>query len=134
MFIPNFIIAAAIVSMLGYGVSNINTNQMKNAVVEREQEVSMSMLQRGLASYYYTHSKTYPDALDKDTLIVMGLENLDISTFSYKLNPSGTYTLTYIKADGTEVGGEGGEAGGGSTGGGSTGGNSQHTGGTEGNK
>lgn len=124
MFIPNFIIAAAIVSMLGYGVSNINTNQMKNAVVEREQEVSMSMLQRGLASYYYTHSKTYPDALDKDTLIVMGLENLDISTFSYKLNPSGTYTLTYTKADGTEVGGEGGEAGGGS----------QHTGGTGGEK
>lgn len=119
MFMPNFIIAAAIVSMLGYGVSNINTNQMKNAVVEREQEVSMSMLQRGLASYYYTHSKTYPDALDKDTLIVMGLENLDISTFSYKLNPSGTYTLTYTKADGSQVGGEGGEAGNnGSTGGG----------------
>ena len=119
MFMPNFIIAAAIVSMLGYGVSNINANQMKNAVVEREQEVSMSMLQRSLASYYYTHSKTYPDALDKDTLIVMGLENLDISTFSYKLNPSGTYTFTYTKADGSQVGGEGGEAGNnGSTGGG----------------
>lgn len=127
MFIPNFIIAAAIVSMLGYGVSNINTNQMKNAVVEREQEVSMSMLQRGLASYYYTHSKTYPDALDKDTLIVMGLENLDISTFSYKLNPSGTYTLTYTKADGTEVGGEGGSTGGGSTG---DDGNREHVGGS----
>lgn len=100
MLMANFVIAATVVAMLGYGINNINSKQMQTAVTEKEREVSMAMLKRGLASYYYSHSSTYPDAVNRDVLRIMGLEGLDVTGFNYTLNADGTYTLIYSGGEG----------------------------------
>lgn len=96
MTLVNFVIGAVIITMFGYGVNNINTQQIKATVIEKEREVTMSMMAHGLSSYYYSHDGEYPDSINKDVLVVMGLQGLDLTGFEYFKNADGTYSFHYV--------------------------------------
>ena len=97
MTIAGFVIGAVIVTMFSYGLSNINPQQMKGAVAEKEREVTVSMMAHGLSSYYYSHDGEYPDEINKDVLEIMGLKELNLKGFEYKKNLDGTYSLRYVE-------------------------------------
>lgn len=96
MTIINLLVASAIVCMFGYGLNNVNTHQMRDSVSVKEREVSMAMLNHGLASYYYSHNGEYPDVINGDVLKLMGLERLNLTGFEYLRNSDGSYSLRYV--------------------------------------
>mgnify|MGYP004570509971 CR=1 FL=1 len=92
----DFIIGAVVVSMFSYGLNNINTQQVKTAVIEKERAVTMSMMTYGLSYYYYSHNKEYPDVINHDVLVIMGLQGLDLTGFEYLKLADGTYSFHYV--------------------------------------
>ena len=76
------LIALAIGSiMLSYNGSG--TTNIKNSVSDTFLTSNSVMLDKAIVSYYCNHHGALPDKLDADTLIVMGMEDIDLSNFTY---------------------------------------------------
>lgn len=76
------LIALAIGSiMLSYNGSG--TTNIKNSVSDTFLTSNSVMLDKAIVSYYCNHHGSLPDKLDADTLIVMGMQDMDLSKFKY---------------------------------------------------
>ena len=92
MFIKLIITLAIMLVMAG--LLPINSQSMKDSVLDKEIEIMATIIDRAVVSYYVSHTGVLPERLDENVLLIMGLDNIDMSPFSYEKADDNTFRLT----------------------------------------
>lgn len=92
MFIKLIITLAIMLVMAG--PLPINSQSMKDSVSDKEIEIMATIIDRAVVSYYVSHAGLLPDRLDENVLLIMGLNHIDLSPFSYEKTGDNTFKLT----------------------------------------
>ena len=100
MLIIKFLIALAIVLAM-VGPSPLKSQSMTNSISDKEIETITAILDKSIVSYYVSHSGELPDGLDTDTCIVMGLQHIDLTPFTYTKVDDNTFQLTATLSNAT---------------------------------
>ena len=82
MIIKLLLALAICLAMFSY-TGGINSHTMKNSVNDHTIITNSVILDNAIVAYYCNHHGALPDKLDADTLIVMGMEDIDLSNFTY---------------------------------------------------
>ena len=92
MFIKLIITLAIMLVMAG--PLPINSQSMKDSVSDKEIEIMATIIDRAVVSYYVSHTGVLPERLDENVLLIMGLNHIDMSPFSYEKVDDNTFELT----------------------------------------
>lgn len=92
MLIIKFLIALAI-TLIMVGPSPLKSQSMTNSIRDKEIETIISVVDKSIVSYYVSHAGELPNSLDHNVRIVMGLENVDLTPFSYTKIDSNSFRL-----------------------------------------
>lgn len=82
MLIKLLIALIITITMLSY-TGGFSSHTMKNSVNDHTITTNSTILDNAIVAYYCNHHGALPDKLDADTLIVMGMEDIDLSKFTY---------------------------------------------------
>lgn len=82
MLIKLLIALIITITMFSY-TGGSGSNTMKNSVNDHTITTNSTILDNAIVAYYCNHHGALPDKLDTDTLIVMGMEDMDLSSFTY---------------------------------------------------
>lgn len=82
MLIKLLIALIITITMLSY-TGNTNSQGIKNSIDDSAINTNIVLLDSAIVSYYCNHYGSLPDNLDNDTLIVMGIEDMNLSNFTY---------------------------------------------------
>lgn len=90
------ILAMALAIMLfgGSGLNGFGITSFKNSVKDKEIEINTTILDKAIISWYCNHSGEVPDTLNADMIKIMGLEDMDVSPFTYTKVADNQFTLT----------------------------------------
>lgn len=90
------ILALVLAIMLfgGSGLSGFGLNSFKNSIKDKELETSTALLDKSIVSWYCNHSGVVPEAITTDMIKIMGLEDMDVSQFTYHKLADNKFTLT----------------------------------------
>ena len=86
------LIAIAVILMMA-GPLPMKSQSMKASITDKEVETMITILDKSIVSYYISHAGNLPSALDQNALVIMGLENIDMSPFSYVKVDANTFRL-----------------------------------------
>lgn len=84
-----YVILLLLVSSAG---PSISSQSLTNSAQDQSRCNMLVALDRAIINYYLNHSEL-PEALDHNTLMVMGLNDLDIDTYSYQKISEHKYSL-----------------------------------------
>ena len=89
------ILALALAIMLfgGSGLSGFGLNSFKNSIKDKELETSTALLDKSIV---------VPEAITTDMIKIMGLEDMDVSQFTYHKLADNKFTLT-VKLSGNKT-------------------------------
>ena len=95
MFIK-IILAICLMIMLfgGSTLSGFSINSFKTSAQDKEIEANTTILDKAIVSWYCNHSGEVPSSLSSDMIKMMGLEDMDVSHFTYTKVSDNTFTLT----------------------------------------
>ena len=100
MLIIKFLVAMAIILVMA-GPVPLKSQSMPNSVSDREITTLLSIVDKSVVSYYVSHFGTLPDTLGTNERIVMGLQNMDMTPFTYVKVDDNTFRLTANLSTGT---------------------------------
>lgn len=86
------LVAIAILLVMA-GPMPISSQSMKDSITDKEIETLITIIDKSIVSYYISHAGNLPSALDQNALVIMGLENIDMSPFSYVKVDANTFRL-----------------------------------------
>ena len=92
-----------IILMSTGGLDSAGIKSMKSSVVDKEIEATTAVLDKAIIAWYTSHGGEVPDALDKNVLVIMGLENADLSSFTYTKVADNQFTLTAKLSDDSRI-------------------------------
>ena len=76
-------LALAIMLFSGSGLSGFGISSFKSSISDKELETSTAILDKAIISWYTNHSGVVPDVISADMIKIMGLEDMDVSKFTY---------------------------------------------------
>lgn len=100
MLIIKFLIASAILLVM-LGLPNVGSDSMSDSISDKTTETVLAIVDNSIVAYYVNHSGLLPDALNEQTKAVMGLEDVDLSAFTYIKVDDNTFRLTARLSDST---------------------------------
>lgn len=93
MLIIKFLLAMAIVLAM-VGPVPIKSQSMTNSISDKEITTLLSIVDKSVISYYVSHSGTLPDSLGTNQRVVMGIQHIDMTPFTYTKIDANTFRLT----------------------------------------
>lgn len=102
MLIIKFLIALSIMLVM-VGPSPLKSQSMTNSIRDKELETIISIVDKSIISYYVNHSGELPNSLSQDVRVIMGLDRVDVSLFTYTKIDSNTFRLTTTLSSGRVV-------------------------------
>ena len=95
MLIIKFLIALAI-TLIMVGPSPLKSQSMTNSIRDKEIETIMSVVDKSIISYYVSHAGELPNSLDQNVIVVMGLQNVDLTPFVYTKIDNNSFQLQAV--------------------------------------
>lgn len=92
MLMIKLLISLAIVLVMA-GPLPINSPSIRNSVTDKEVETLTTVIDKSVVSYYVNHAGTLPDALDENVMLIMGLDGIDMDSFTYVKVDDDTFRL-----------------------------------------
>lgn len=86
------LVAIAVILMMT-GPLPIKSQSMKASITDKEVETMITILDKSIVSYYVSHAGMLPTELDGDVRLIMGLENIDMTPFTYVKVDDNTFRL-----------------------------------------
>lgn len=93
MIIIKFLIAMAVILAM-VGPVPIKSQSLTNSVSDKEIATLLSVIDKSVVSYYVSNFGTLPDTLGTNERVVMGLQNIDMTPFTYTKVDDNTFRLT----------------------------------------
>ena len=100
MLIIKFLIALAIMLVM-IGPSPLKSQSMTNSISDKEIFTMITIVDKSIVSYYVSHAGELPSSLDENVRVAMGLENVDLSPFTYVKVDDNTFRLTATLSNST---------------------------------
>ena len=100
MLIIKFLIAMAIVLVM-VGPIPIKSQSINNSISDKEITTLLSIIDKSVVSYYVSHSGTLPSSLGTNELVVMGLQGVNMTPFTYIKVDANTFILTATLSTGS---------------------------------
>lgn len=94
-------LALAVMLFSGSGLSGFSIASFKSSISDKELETSTAILDKAIISWYTNHSGVIPDNISADMIKIMGLEDMDVSKFTYNKLAANRFTLTVQLSDKT---------------------------------
>lgn len=76
-------LALAIMLFSGSGINGFSISSFKSSIHDKEVETSTAILDKAIVSWYTNHSGVVPDNISADMIKIMGLEDMDVTMFTY---------------------------------------------------
>lgn len=86
------LVAIAILLVMA-GSMPISSQSMKDSITDKEIETMITILDKSIVSYYVSHAGMLPTEIDEDVRLIMGLENIDMTPFTYVKVDDNTFRL-----------------------------------------
>lgn len=88
-----------IILMSTGGLNGTGIKSMKSNVSDKEIEATIAVLDKAIIAWYTNHSGELPASLDKSVLEIMGLNNLDLTNYTYTKIADNQFNLTAKLSD-----------------------------------
>lgn len=85
---------ALVIGFILTSYPEISSKSIRNSISDQTIETNAVILDNAIVAYYCNHHGTLPNALNKDFLVVMGLEDMDISNYTYSKTSDRQFILT----------------------------------------
>lgn len=86
--------ALAVMLFAGSGIDGFSIKSLRSSISDKEIETNTVILDSAIVSWYCHHSGVVPEDLSSDMIQIMGLEDMDVSMFTYKKTADDQFTLT----------------------------------------
>lgn len=86
--------ALAVMLFAGSGIDGVSIKSLRASISDKEIETNTTILDSAIVSWYCHHSGVVPENLSSDMIKIMGLEDMDVSMFTYKKTADDQFTLT----------------------------------------
>lgn len=86
--------ALAVMLFAGSGIDGFSIKSLRSSISDKEIETNTTILDSAIVSWYCHHSGVVPENLSSDMIKIMGLEDMDVSMFTYQKVADDQFTLT----------------------------------------
>lgn len=86
------LVAIAVILMMT-GPLPMKSQSLKASIADKEVETMITILDKSIVSYYVSHAGMLPTEIDEDVRLIMGLENIDMTPFTYVKVDDNTFRL-----------------------------------------
>ena len=100
MLIIKFLVTMAIILAMA-GPVPIKSQSMNTSISDKEITTTLSIVDKAVVSYYVSHSGTLPSSLGQNERVVMGLEHINMTPFTYTKVDANTFRLTATLSTGS---------------------------------